>query len=420
MPAAMREHPLALRQLDCRSMADSSTFIRTYKYRLYPTNAQTATLNDLLDTGRQFYNYALQYRRERWQESRYSVTYNEQAAMWRDWRNEASDDNPLRLLNMTAGQQLLRRLDKAFAAFFRRIKHGETPGYPRFKGRNHFHSLEYRHGDGCKLFTDKSGRTMFYMQNVGDIKVKYHRPLPAGCKIKHVLIKRNLRKWYVCLQLEITGAYVPQRPVCNPVGIDMGLLSLLAASDCEASLWDGETLDNPRWLRQSLDQLRVKQRTLARRKKGSHRRRKAAYQVARLHQKIANQRSDFWHTATRKLAYTHSLIAIEDLSLRFMTRNDHLALSAHDAALGQFRQLLTYKAEEAGTQVIAVNPRGTSQVCSGCGVVVQKALNIRTHDCPHCGLSLDRDINAARNILALALLGRSSQDVTWPGGACVS
>ena len=396
-------------------MSDSSTFIRTYKYRLYPTNAQFAALNDLLDVGRQFYNYALQYRRERWDESRHRVTYHEQAAMWRDWRNEAPDDNPLRLLNMTAGQQLLRRLDKAFAAFFRRMKAGEEPGFPRFKGKNRFHSLEYRHGDGCKLFTDERGRTMFYVQKVGDLKVKYHRPLPHGCQIKHVVIEREFRKWYICLQLELSGAFVPQRPVSNPVGVDAGLLRLL-------SLSNGETLDNPRWLRQLLDQLRVEQRTLARRQQGSNRRRKAAYQVARLHEKVANQRSAFWHQQTRKLVETYDLIAIEDLALQFMTQNRHLALSAHDAALGQFRQLLAYKAVEAGTQVVAVNPKGTSQVCSGCGMVVPKELKVRTHDCPHCGLSLDRDLNAARNILNLALerLGRSRQDETWAVAPCVS
>jgi putative transposase len=383
--------------------------IRTYQYRLYPTNAQTAALNGLLETGRQFYNYALQYRRERWEESRYHVTYNEQAGLWRDWRNEQPEDNPLRLLNMSAGQQLLRRLDKAYQAFFRRVKAGETPGHPRFKGKNRFHSLEYKHGDGCKLRTDEQGRALFYVQNVGEIKVKYHRPLPAGCTIKHLVIKRSLRKWFICLQLELTGAYTPQRPVDHPVGIDMGLLSLLALSD-------EHTIDNPRWLRQSQADLRVKQRTLSRRKKGSRRRHKAAFQVAKLHEKIAHQRSDFWHKETGKLADKHSLIGIEDLHLQFMTQNGHLALSAHDAALGQFRQLLAYKAEEAGTQVIAVNPKGTSQVCSGCGVVVPKELKVRTHDCPHCGLTLNRDVNAARNILNLALQSARTE----PSGANVA
>jgi putative transposase len=383
--------------------------IRTYQYRLYPTKAHAAALDTLLETGRQFYNYALQYRRERWEESRHHVTYNEQAALWRDWRNETPDENPLRLLNMSAGQQLLRRLDKAYQGFFRRIKAGETPGHPRFKGKPRFRSLEYKHGDGCKLGADTQGRMLFYVQNVGEIKIKYHRPLPAGCTIKHVVIKRSLRKWHICLQLELTGAYTPQRPVNNPAGIDMGLLSLLATAD-------GGTLDNPRWMRQAQADLRVKQRQLARRKKSGHRRHKAAFQVARRHEKIANQRRDFWHKETRKLTDKYDLIAIEDLTLQFMTQNGHLALSAHDAALGQFQQLLAYKAEEAGTPVIAVNPQHTSQVCSGCGVLVPKELKVRTHDCPHCGLILDRDVNAARNILNLVL--RSAR--TEPSGANVA
>ena len=393
-------------------MTDCITRIRTYQYRLYPTRSQVAVLNEILEVARQFYNYALQYRRERWQESRYPVTYHEQAAMWRDWRNETPDENPLRLLNMSAGQQLLRRLDKAYQAFFRRVKAGETPGQPRFKGKNRFHALEFRHGDGCKLKIGE--RTLFYVQNVGDIKVKFHRPLPEGAILGHIVLSRSCRKWYVCLQIEFQQA-VPPPLTGEPVGIDVGLLSLLALSK-------GATIDNPRWLRQTQAKVRVAQRRLSRRKRGSHRRRKAAFQVARLHEKVANQRDDFWHKETRKLASTYSLIAIEDLTLGFLTQNGQLALSAHDAALGTFRQMLGYKVAETGSQLVPVNPQYTSQVCSSCGAFVPKELSVRVHSCPYCGLTIDRDVNAARNILKFALtrLGLSSQDRTWPVGACVS
>jgi putative transposase len=148
--------------------------------------------------------------------------------------------------------------------------------------------------------------------------------------------------------------------------------------------------------------LRVAQRRLSRRKRGSHRRRKAAFQVAKLHEHVANTRKDFWHKTTRQLADTYSVIAVEDLRLAFMTHNEHLALSAHDAALGLFRQLIDYKAENAGSRVVAVNADNTSQVCSCCGALVSKELSVRVHDCPDCGVSLDRDENAARNILKLA------------------
>jgi len=392
-------------------MAKSSSFVRTYKYRLYPTNAQARTLDFLLWQGRTIYNAALEQRIATYQDTGKGATYAEQWAHFRDLRNASPDT--LGQLNATCLQQTLRRLDKAFSAFFDRLKKGEKPGFPRFKNRQRFNSLEFRHGDGCKLRL--KDRALFYVQNVGEIKVKFHRPLPHGSEIVHVIVKRSGRKWFVCLSMALTGAYTPQRPPAPAVGIDVGLLSLLALSN-------GETVANPRWLRTAQAKLRVAQRRLSRRKKGSHRRRKAAAQVAALHERVANTRRDFWHKITRQLADTYSVIAIEDLELAFMTRNGHLAKSAHDAALGEFRQLLEYKAESAGTQVIAVNPRNTSQVCSGCGVVVAKELHVRTHDCPHCGLVLDRDVNAARNVLSLALerLGLSRQDITQRVAASVS
>ncbi len=391
--------------------------IRTYKYRLYPTNAQKRQLDCLLWQGRTLYNAALEQRITTYQETGKSLKYVDQWPHFRDLRNANPDT--LGQLNATSVQQMLRRLDKAFTAFFRRLKQGEKPGFPRFKGRHRFNSLEYRYGDGCKLRFDetglsaKAGRALFYVQNVGEIKVKYHRPLPPNAAVKHVILKRSGRKWYVCLQVECeappphrglwpephTGA--PHRGP-RPVGVDVGLLRLLTLSD-------GTLIDNPRWLRGSLAALRVAQRRLSRRTKGSNRRRKAAQQVARLHEHIANQRCDFWHKLTRWLVDTYSLVAIENLTLDFMTHNPRLSLSAHDAGLGLFRELLMYKAESAGTEVVAVNPQHTSQACSDCGAVVAKSLAERIHDCPHCHLRIDRDENAARNILALALAFKSAR-----------
>jgi putative transposase len=373
--------------------------IRTYKYRLYPRNAQKRTLDFLLWQGRKLYNAALEQRINAYQETGKAVSYVEQWAHFRDERHANPDT--LGQLNATCVQQMLRRLDKAFKAFFRRVKAGETPGFPRFKGRYRFHSLEFRHGDGCKLRFDDQGRALFYVQNAGEIKVKYHRPLPDDATIKHVVVKRKDNKWYVCLQVDLNRSDELPNPesvaVGGPaVGIDMGLESLLALSD-------GTLIENPRWLRRSQRKLRVAQRRLSRRQKGSKRRRKAAGQVARLHERISNQRRDFWHKLTRNLVDTYGLIGLEDLTLDFMTRNHHLALSAHDAGLGEFQQLLRYKAEEAGIEVVTVNPRNTSQTCSGCGVIVKKGLSVRVHCCPHCGLELNRDVNAARNVLTLAL-----------------
>lgn len=378
--------------------------IRTYKYRLYPRRAQRRQLDFLLDQARYVYNAALEQRIAVYKETGKGVTYPQQWAHFRDLRRE--NPNTLGQLNATSMQQLLRRLDKSFKAFFRRLQAGEKAGFPRFKAAHRFRSLEFRHGDGCKLRVGE--RVMFHVQNVGEIKVKYHRALPEGAEIKQVVIKRSVGKWYACLQAEVPNSFVP-RNTGPAMGVDMGLHSLLALSD-------GTRVDNPRWLRHSLAKLRKAQRRLARRKKGSRRRRKAAFQVAKLHEHIAHQRRDFWHKLTRELVATYSLIALEDLTLRFMTANHHLALSAHDAGLGEFQQLLRYKAEEAGTELVLVKPAYTSQVCSDCGVMVEKDLSIRVHRCPHCGLELDRDINAARNVLILALnsarTGRSGRNVS--------
>jgi putative transposase len=177
--------------------------------------------------------------------------------------------------------------------------------------------------------------------------------------------------------------------------VDVGLLRLLTLSD-------GSEIDNPRWLRSSLGQLRKAQRRLSRRQKGSNRRRKARRQVARVHEQVVNTRKDFWHKETRKLVSAYGAIALEDLNLNFMLHNGQLSLSAHDAGLGMFYALLDSKAANAGVQIVRVDPAYTSQVCSACGCLVEKAVSVRVHCCPHCGLTIDRDLNAARNIFFLA------------------
>ncbi len=350
-------------------------------------------LNFLLALSRRVYNAALEQRITTYRETGAGITYASQSKHFGDLRR--SDPDGLGLLNCHCMQQTLRRLDKAYSAFFRRVKAGEKAGFPRFKGANRWKSFGFTYGNGCKLRFDDSGHALLYIQNVGEIKVKYHREIPTDAKIKRIIVKRSLDKWYVFFQIELPEPEIAEHQGPQ-VGIDMGLLSLLALSD-------SKLIKNPRWLRSSLAELRVAQRRLARRKKGSHRRRKARYQVAKLHEHITNQRLDFWHKTTRNLVNAYSLIALEDLNLKFMTANHHLALSAHDAGLGEFQQLLAYKAEEAGTQVVTVNPAYTSQMCSGCGVIVKKDLSIRVHNCPDCGLTLDRDVNAACNILSLAI-----------------
>jgi len=387
--------------------------MRTYKYRLRPNRIQAEMLDTLFWQARTLYNAALEQRISVYKETGKGGSYPDQWKVFRDERNNHPDT--YRLLNATSVQQMLRRLDKAFAAFFRRTRAGETPGFPRFKGHDRFKSVEYRYGDGCKLRCKENGQVRFYIQNVGEVKVIFHRQVPDGSTIKHVVIKRVNGKWYACLMLEIPDRQIVPHQAQAAVGIDVGLKSLIATSD-------GYLRDNPRWLKDSLRDLRVAQRKVSRRKRGSNRRRKAVKQVARLHEKIANQRNDHWHKLTRKLAESCSHIAVEKLNLQFMNQNKHLSRSSYDAGLDLFMQVLAYKVEETGGQLVAVNPAYTSQMCSECGEIVEKDLSVRTHDCPYCGLVIDRDVNAARNILHKAFYapGLGVQDLTWAAAPSVS
>jgi putative transposase len=371
---------------------------RTYRYRLYPNKSQRAALGNVLYAACALYNHALAYRRKCWNESRRGVCYYEQAGMWRDWRNEEPTSNPLRLLNMSAGQQILRRLDSAYMQFIK----GQR-GRPRFRRPDSFNSVGFRPGDGAAVKDDR-----LYIQNVGKMRVRWHRALPEG-ELKNIIVVRRASGWYVCLQVGMADDPIPAS-TNPPVGIDMGISHVLALSD-------GPVIDGPQPLKASLRQLRVLQRSVARKKRGGSNRRKAVLCLARLHERISNQRRDFWHKVTRGLVTTYGTIVLEDLSLGFMLQNRALSQASHDTGLGMFRELLDHKAIEAGVEVVAVNPRNTSQVCSACGSIVPKTLSVRVHACPDCGLVLDRDVNAARNILRL---GHSRWALTWPMAASVA
>jgi putative transposase len=361
--------------------------IRTYRYRLYPTETQQGALKDILDVARWLYNHALAYRRKRWHESRRSVSYEEQSAMWREWRNEPGlpgEENPLKLLNMTAGQQVLRRLDKAYREFLKGKR-----GRPKFKGWRYFNSLTCKPGDGAAI---RDGR--LYIQNAGLISVKWHRNLPAG-QLKNIIVLRRPSGWYVLFQVECADV-APVASENPPVGVDVGIHHALALSD-------GTVIDSPQYLKKSLRKVRVLHRRVARRRKGSKGREQAVRQLAKELEHIANQRRDWWHRLVHWLVSTYGVIVLEELNITFMLRNGNLSRAAHDVALGIFYDILSYKAFEAGVGVIAVDPRHTSQACSGCGVIVEKALHVRVHQCPHCGFTADRDVNAALNILCRGL-----------------
>ncbi len=380
-------------------MADHLRLRRTYRYRIYPTARQRLALEAQLGFACQLYNAALEQRRYAWRGRHHLISLYEQFRELTKVR--AARMGPAEM-SCSAMRDPLRRLDRAFAAFFRRVKAGAEPGYPRFRSARRYDSLTWDEAWGLR-----DGRLA--VQGIGQVKVKWHRPLPASAEVRTVTVRRAAGRWYACLSLAVSRtprAVAAGRPA---VGLDLGIQHF-------ATLSSGEQISGPRAYRIGLRQLRLAQRRMCRRQKGSHRRQKARLLLARKHQRIRNLRHDHAHKLTRRLVSQFGLIAIEDLNIRGLARG-FLANQVTDQGWAAFLTVLEYKAAEAGTRLIRVPPEGTSQTCSGCGVVVPKLLAERIHRCPDCGLVTDRDTNAARNILRLGL---SRQASTWPTGACVA
>jgi putative transposase len=223
-----------------------------------------------------------------------------------------------------------------------------------------------------------------------------HRPLPDGANVRRVVIKREANgHWYALVGWDVELPQTAAEDGRPAVGLDFGLSALITTSD-------GDKVAPPRNYKRLQRKLRRKQRRLSRAKKGSNRRKKARRDVAVVHAKIRNRRRDFLHNVSRKVVDDYGLIAVEDLSINNMVKNKHLSGSILDSGWGELAAMLTYKAESAGTAVAFVDPRNTSQICSGCGQVVKKDLSVRIHSCD-CGLIMDRDQNAAINILYRAV-----------------
>jgi putative transposase len=373
---------------------------RSYQYRLFPTKTQAASLDFLRHRACDLYNAALQERREAWKMRHVSLNYYDQANQLKVIRQD--DPTGIGLLNFSACQQTLRRVQKTYTAFFQRVKQGKG-GFPRFKPYRRYRSLDFRFGDGVHL---AGGRLV--VQNVGPVKVKWHRPLPSDAIVKAVVVTCDATgTWYAVFQIELPDTVAPVH-TGPAVGIDLGLSTLAALST-------GACIKPPRCFRQAEKELRRQQRHLSRCKRGSHRRKEAVKHVATTHTKIANQRKDFSHKFSARLTKEFSLIAVEDLQIKGLA-GSMLAKSVQDAGWSQLLAFLDYKALTAGGRIVKVNPAFTSQACSACGSIVKKTLNVRVHSCPHCGLVLDRDVNASRNILHLAL----KQAGTLPSDANVA
>lgn len=363
---------------------------RTFKFRLYPTVAQAAEIERQLAECARLYNGALQERQDAWRMRGKRVGYYEQSAQLPAIR--AAGDLAIPCHKVAA--DVLRRVDWAFRAFYRRAKAGEKPGYPRYRSARRYDSLTYRIANRVRWFAN--GRVVLF--GIGRVKVKLHRPLEG--KIATLTVKRAAGRWYLYVACHVEPMPLPATRAA--ISVDVGLASFAALSS-------GEAFANPRYFVNSQAALRVAYRRVFRRQPESAGRREAIRILQRTAGHTANQRRDFHHKVARSLVNRFDLIAVEDLNVKGLA-GGMLAKSVHDAGWGQFLQLLSEKAESAARVLVAVNPAGTSQRCSACGQVVRKTLAQRWHSCP-CGLELDRDHNAALNILRA---GMARAAPTWP------
>lgn len=380
--------------------------IRAQKYRLYPTKAQEAQLLAWMEICRRLWNYSLLDREQAWEgckreldekpnedasaiKKKWSISYIDQCAQLAKSRKQYPE---LRAVPSVFARGVLKNLDVAFQAFFRRCKNGERPGYPRPKRDTP--NLISRDAGDVEQWRD--GKV-----NVPKIGLINARPkVPPNLDVKALSVRRVAGKWYVALAGD-NG--IPAPPIVEPlrcIGIDVGCSSLITTSE-------GEEVKPPQYYRNAQKKRTKLARRLARAKKGSANRKKAALKVARAEHDVANAREAFLHTLSRQLVEQYDLIAVEDRIAGDLLqkeagggqREKGLHKSIADAGWSKLVEMLEYKCEELGAQLVRVPARGTTQACSQCWAIVPKRLWDRVHDCPECGLSIGRDVNAARNIL---------------------
>ena len=383
---------------------------RSYVFRLRPTARQHVALAACVESHRELYNAALQERRDAWAHSKTRVYYGDQSAQLSEIRSARSDQA---VWSFSSQQATLRRLNRAFAGFFRRVKVGQKAGYPRFKGMARFDSVEWpKDGDGARWLPEQR---RVYLQGVGLVKVHVHRQVQG--RVKTIQIKRQGRRWLLVLSCDD----VPTNPLPatgRQAGIDIGIASFATTSD-------GEHVENPRWARGAAGKLAVAQQRFARANRRSKNRERIRETVATRHCKIANQRKDFHHKQARALIARYDLLVVEDLEIANMLRRakpvpdpdnpgQYLANGARaksglsrtisDAGWGRFVSILRAKAEEAGRILIEVDPRHTSDRCENCGhTAPENRVTQAVFECRRCGHHAQADEHAARNLLRAGL-----------------
>lgn len=377
---------------------------RSYKFRLRPTTKQHVLLEQCLRSHCELYNAALENRMGSWKWNRESISYGKQSSQLSEIRKLCPGQS---IWSFSSQQATLRRLNKSFSNFFRRVKNHQVPGFPRFKSVDRWDTVEWpKDGDGCKW---KPEYNQVYLQGVGTLKVTVHRKIEGI--IKTVSVKREGRKWFLILSCD----GVPQKLLPKTgaiVGIDLGINVYVATSD-------GELIENPKWFRTSQGKLSRAQRKLVTKKKRSNNRKKQRETVSKLHRKTSNQRRDFQFKLANHLVSDYDLIIYENLNVKGMMKSNHgtvetpgknvaqktgLNKSIQDAGWSSFLSILTFKAEEAGKIVRGVNPKNTSRTCFECKHISKENRDGIKFECVNCGFTEHADINAANNVLRTGLV----------------
>jgi len=362
---------------------------KMFQYRIFPTKKQVHKLNATLEECRWLYNHLLGKRKDTYEQDGTSLSLFQQQKTFALLKAERTT---LECVHSQVLQNVAVRVDLAMQAFFRRCtQHAEKPGFPRFKGYGRYNSFTFPQS-GFRITPD----SRIVLSKIGALKMVYHRQIKG--KIKTCTLQRSSTgKWYVSFSVECESERLPDVP--TQIGLDVGLKTF-------ATLSDGAEIANPRFFRQEEKALAKAQRKHSKLTKGTPERRTHRKAVARVHERIAWRRENFTHQESRKIVTTYGVICVEDLSVNRMLQNHRLAKSIHDASWSAFFAQLSGKAAEAGRAFVKVNPAYTSQTCSRCGHRQKMPLAVRIFDCPCCHAHLDRDLNAAKNILGLGLQSR--------------
>ena len=365
---------------------------KAYKFRVYPNNEQIVLISKTLGCCRWVYNHFLTVRKDEYETNKKSVSYNDCSKQLTALKTE-ENTIWLKEVDATALQSSLKNLDKAYNNFFKGCKSGKQVGYPEYKCKHdHNQSFTSKNNGSIKL-----GNGCVFMPKLGWMKCKISKQV--DCRILSATLRRNAAGHYYislyCTDVEIKALLKTNKQV----GIDLGISSYIATSD-------GDKFDNPKYLNKAEKRLKRLQRQLSRKQKDSNNRNKCRQILAKAHEKVVNQRNDNINKLTTMLIRNYDIICIEDLAVKNMVKNHHLAKVISDAAWGEFKRQLLYKAEWYGKNIIVIDRYfASSQTCSHCNNKWSGTKNLKIRDwaCPTCGTRHDRDINAAINILNFGL-----------------